>query len=200
MKNTMKKSNLSRVALLVSLISIANIAYGSENEAVMQDFGAFVYSVERHFTDFFSQSNKTPFNTFIIAIEKLFTDFKRKIENTTTRATSDALVKEINDLIDYALRQFGVAYNIMKKYNGKPAGDALAFGSEIKRDFNPQQTFSTITAKLKVLKNKAIQANETCLVKKIDTIITMIEKKGKEWNAKTDGALLKGLAHRMGCK
>lgn len=197
MKNTM---NLSRVALLVSLISISSVAYSAENETVMQDFGAFVYAVERNFTDFFSQANKTSYNTFIIAIEKLFVDFKRKVETSTTRANTDALAKEINDLIDYSMHQFTVAYNIMKKYNGKPSGEAFAFGTEIKRDFNAQQTFGNIIAKLKVLKGKAVQADENCLVKKIDAIITMIEKKKKEWNSKSDGSLLTGLAHRMNCK
>ena len=198
--NITKKNSLSRVALLVSLISVSGIAYSSENEAVMQDFGAFVYSVERNFTDFFSQANKTAYNTFIIAIEKLFGDFKRKVETTATRANPDALAKEINDLIDYSMQQFTIACNIMKKYNGKPSSDALAFGTEIKRDFNPQQTFGNIIAKLKVLKAKAAQTDEACLVKKIDTIITMIEKKKKEWNAKSDVTLLSGLSHRMNCK
>lgn len=198
--NITKKNSLSRVALLVSLISISGIAYSSENEAVMQDFGAFVYSVERNFTDFFSTSNKTSYNAFIVAIEKLFGDFKRKIETSTTRSNNDALAKEINDLIDYSMKQFNLACTIMKKYNGKPSSDAFAFGSEIKRDFNPQQTFGNIITKLKVLRGKASQADETCLVKKIDTIITMIEKKKKEWNAKSDVTLLSGLSHRMNCK
>ena len=195
----MKKS-FSRVALLATLISITGMAHAAENEATMQDFGTFVYAVERIFTDFFSQTNKTPFATHITALEKLFTDFKRKMEAAVSRGTSDALTKEINDVIDYALRQFNIACNIMKKYNGKPSSEAANFGAEIKRDFNTDKVFGEIVAKLKVLKCKATQANENSLAKKIETIITMIEKKRKEWSGKSDWSLLAGLSYRMGCK
>ena len=200
MKHRMKKSLLSRVALLATLISMTGIAYGTEHETTMQNFGAFVYEVERHFTDFFSQTNKTSFATYITALEKLFTDFKRKIEAAISRGANDELTKEINDLVDYALRQFSIACNIMKKYNGKPSSEAANFGTEIKRDFNTEKVFGEIVAKLKVLKCKAVQIGDDALTKKIETIITMIEKKRKEWNAKSDWSLLAGLSHRMSCK
>lgn len=200
MKNTMKKNILGRVAMLATLICVTGMAHGAENEATMQDFGAFVYSVDGQFTNFFSQNNKTPFNTYIIALDKLFNDFKRKVETVITRGNGDALAQEINDLIDYAIRQFTVACNIMKKYNGRPANEAYAFGTEIQRDFNTEKVFGEIVAKLKVLKTKAIQANECGLAKKIETIITMIDKKRKEWGAKKELTLLSGLTYRMNCK
>lgn len=200
MKNTMKKSLFSRVALLATLISITGIANGAENEATMQDFGTFVYAVERNFTDFFSTTNKTPFATCITALEKLFTDFKKKIEVTISRSTSNGLTKEINDLIDYALHHFNSACTIMKKYNGKPSSEAANFGTEFKRSFNTEKVFGEIIAKLKVLKCKATEAGETDLCKKIETVTTMIEKKRKEWNGKSELALFAGLSHRMGCK
>ena len=200
MKNIMKKSTLSRVALLATLISVAGAYANTEHETTMQDFGAFVYSVERNFTDFFSQANKTSYATHMNGLEKLFTDFQRKIEAAVTRKSNDVLSKDIHDLIDYATQQFGIAHNIMKKYNGKPANEAANFGAEIKRDFNTEKVFGEIVAKLKVLKCKAIEAKEDALAKKIETIITMIEKKRKEWNAKSDWSLLAGLTYRMNCK
>lgn len=196
----MKKSLFSRVALLATLISITGIAHAAENEATMKDFGAFVLAVEEKFTNFFSQTNKTSFNAYIIALENLFNDFKRKIEATISRGTSDDLTKEINDVIDYALRQFNIACNIMKKYNGKPSSEAPNFGAEIKRDFNTDKVFGEIVAKLKVLKCKATQANEEELAKKIEMVIKMIEQKRKAWNTKSDWSLLAGLSYRMGCK
>jgi len=188
--------------LLATLITAVTTGYaGTHNETAMQDLGAFVYAVERNFTDFFSQKNKTPFTTYITALEKLFNDFKRKIEEAITRnGNIDALTKEIYDLIDYTVRQFNIAYTIMKKYNGRPSSDAAIFGTEIKRDFNTEKVFGEIVAKLKVLKCKATKSGEDCLAKKIETIIVMIEKKRKEWGAKSDLALLTGLTYRMNCK
>lgn len=196
----MKKSLFSRVALLATLISITGIAQGGENEATMKDFGAFVYAVERTFTDFFSQSNKASFATHITALEKLFTDFKRKNEASVSRGTSDELTKEMNDVIDYALRQFNIACNIIKKYNGRPASDASNFATEIRRDFNTEKVFGEIVAKLKVVKCKAVQASDDTLAKKIETVITMIEKKRKEWASKSDLSLFAALTYRMNCK
>jgi N-acetylglucosamine-6-phosphate deacetylase len=200
MKNTMKKSTLSRIALLATLICVTGITYGAENETSMKDFGTFVYEMDKNFANFFSQNNKTTFNTYIITLEKLFNDFKRKAEVAITRGNNDALAKEINDLVDYAIRQFTVAYNIMKKYNGKSSNEAMAFGAEIERDFNTEKIFAEIIVKLKVLKDKADKANECTLVKKIESIIMMIDKKRKEWSAKQRLALLTGLTYRMNCK
>jgi hypothetical protein len=200
MKNIMKKSTLSRVALLATLISITGAYANTEHETTMQDFGAFVYAVERTFTDFFSQSNKTSYATHMIGLEKLFADFKRKIDAVVTRGNNDALTKEINDLIDYATQQFSIAHNIMKKYNGKSSSEAANFGAEIKKDFNTEKVFGEIVAKLKVLRCKAIESKDDALTKKIETIITMIEKKRKEWGAKSDWSLLAGLTYRMNCK
>lgn len=175
----MKKNILGRVALLATLICVTGVAQGAENESSMQEFGTFVYEMDKNFTNFFSQSNKTPFNTYIITLEKLFNDFKRKAEASITRGNNDAVAKEINDLVDYAIRQFTIAYNIMKKYNGKPSSDAIAFGTEIERDFNTEKIFAEIIVKLKVLKDKTDKATDCALIKKIESIITMIDKKEK---------------------
>lgn len=201
MRISIKKSNLSRVALLATLITVTNgYPNAVENEATMKHYGAFFYAVERNLTDFFNENNKTPFVTYLTALEKLLNDFKRKIEETVTRSNTDGLTKEINDLIDYTTHKFSIAYNIMKKYCGRPASDALTFGVEIKRDFNAEKVFGDIVTKLKALEGKALQAHEDTLAKKIETVITMIERKRKEWNAKSDGILLKGLSCRMKCK
>ena len=199
MKISIKKSNLSRVALLASLITMTGYA-NVHNETAMQDFGAFFYAIERNLTDFFNQKNKTPFATYITALEKLLNDFKRKIEDGISRGTTDALTKEINDLIDYATHNFNIAYGIMKKYCGRPSNEALTFANEIKRNFNHQKIFGDIIAKLKTLKCKSLQAGEGDLAKKIETVIIMIEKKRKEWSAKSEPSLFAGLSVRMNCK
>jgi hypothetical protein len=199
MKNTMKKSILRRVALL-GLITVSGIyANSADNEAAIGSFGKFVYTVEKHIADFFNSSNKTSYSTFVAAFENIFQEIKRSAE-PTTRAAGDALTKEIYDIIDYALQQFTIPFSIIKKYNGKPSSDAQAFGTEIKRDFNTEKVFGELISKLKVLKCKAVKANESGVAKKIETIIIMIEKKRKEWNAKADWVLFAGLRVRMDCR
>lgn len=200
MKNTMKKNILSRVAMLATLICVTGMAHAAENETAMKDFGTFVYEMDGKFATFFSQNNKTPFNTYIIDLEKLFNDFKRKADAAITRGNNDALAKDINDLTDYAIRQFTIAYNIMKKYNGRPSSESMAFGAEIERDFNTEKIFAEIIIKLKALQTKADKAKECDLLKKINTVIMMIDKKRKEWNAKQRLTLLAGLTYRMNCK
>jgi hypothetical protein len=198
---TIKKSILSKVVLLASLITAVGI-YGNNNnnELAIKEVGAFVHDVERKISDFCNPSNKTPMNNFIIALEKLFYDFKAKIEITITRNNNDVLTNELYNLTDYILYQFNIACTIIKKYNGRPSSEALIFGAEIRRDFNTEKVFTEIIAKLKTLKCKADQAHESCLIKKIDIIIKMIEIKRKEWNAKSDWSLSQGLVTRMNCK
>lgn len=201
MKSMTKKNNLSRVALLATLISLnAYATEGIDNETSVQDYGAFVYAVEKNFSDFFNPGNKTPFSTFIVALEKLFNDFTNKTNNHITRNNDSALAKSMHDLIDYTNRQFTIACTIMKKYSTKPASEAVAFGTEIKRDFSPEKVFAEIVVKLRAIRCIADKANESSLVKKIDIVITMIEKKRKEWGTKSEFTLVGGLAHRMNCK
>jgi len=195
----MKKNMLSRVVLFISLITVTGAYANSDNEIAVSHFGKFVHSVEQQISHFFDSSKKTPYNTCVMELERIFQDIKRTVE-TTTRGVSDPLTKEIYDVIDYALQQFNVAYNIIKKYNGKSSTEATAFATEIKRDFNVEKVFTDLLSKLKTLKCKACQAGDTNVVKKLDTIIAMIEKKRKEWNAKADWVLFAGLKVRMDCK
>lgn len=198
MKKTMMKSILSTI-LITSLIVTPAYAACPDNEANVTHLAKFVHSVEQHIAHFFDSSKKTPYNTCVIELDKAFQEIKRAID-TTTRGVGDALNKEINEVIDYALKHFTIAYNIIKKYNGKPSTEAAAFATEIKRDFNTEKVFGELITKLKLLKCKACHAGETNLVKKLDTIIAMIEKKRKEWVAKADWVLFAGLKVRMDCK
>jgi hypothetical protein len=201
MKISIKKNNLSRVALLATLITMTNgYIDAAENEIAMQDFGAFFYHVEQTLANFFDQKNKTAFIAYITKLETLFNDFKRKIEEAVTRNNSDTLTKEINDLIDYTIYKFNIAYNIMKKYCNRSDSEFLIFGTEIERDFNPEKVFGDIIVKLKALKCKAEKAKEKDLVEKIATIVKMVEAKGKQWNAKSRMTLLEGIRCRMKCK
>lgn len=200
MKNTTKKSILSKVALLASLFMVTGVyANNADNERMVVNFDKFIRAVEGNMSKFFNACNKTAYNTFVIEFEKIILAFKRTIE-PATRGTGDALTKELYDIIDYALQQFDIAYSIIKKYNGKPAKEAFAFSAEIKKGFNPEKVFGEIITKLKTLKTKATQANDNVLADKIQVIICEIEQKKKAWNAKSEHTLFAGLAARMGCK
>lgn len=195
----MKKSILHRAVLVASLMTVTGACATNSSEAAITNFGKFVYAIEKLISDFFNASNKTAYNTYVIEFEKNFQDIKRSID-TITRGVNDELTQEIYEVVDYSLQQFNVAYSIIKKYNGKPSTDATAFGAEIKRDFNPEKIFAELIVKLKTLKCKAKQAHESAVEKKIDTIISLIEKKRKEWNAKADWVLFAGLKVRMDSK
>ncbi len=199
MKNIFRESILSKI-VLVSLLTISG-AYASsaENETAITHFGKFVFNVEKTIADFFNASNKTSYATFVTAFENILLDFKRSFE-PTTRTVGDELTKLIYEIADYAQQQFSVPFAIIKRYNGKPSSEAPAFSVEIKRDFNTEKVFSELLAKLKVLKTKAVKECETTLATKIETVIAMIEKKRKEWNAKSDFVLFAGLQTRMNAK
>ena len=195
----MKKSILSTIALVGFMTVTTGYAAGTDNEVAIGNLGTFIYNVEQKISDFFNSGNKGSYDTFVKTFEKIFQDFKRKIE-PATRGGGDALTQEIYDVLDYALQQFSIAQGIIKKYNGKPSSDATAFSVEIKRDFNTEKVFSEIVTKLKVLKCKAIKADEATLVAKIETVIQLLEKKKKEWSAKADWVLFAGLRVRMDAK
>lgn len=195
----MKKSLLYRVVLAASLIGVTATYANNSSEVAITSFGKFVYAIEKLISDFFNASNKTAYNTYVIEFEKNFQDIKRSAESVT-RGVCDELTQEIYDVVEYSLQQFNVAYNIIKKYNGRSSTEATAFGVEIKRDFNPEKIFAELIVKLKALKCKAKAAHESAVEKKIDTIITLIEKKRKEWNAKADWVLFAGLKVRMDSK
>ncbi|HLC07278.1 MAG TPA: hypothetical protein VJJ26_03760 [Candidatus Babeliales bacterium] len=200
MKNTSKKSILSRVALLASLIMVTGAyAHNTDNEKAVINLDKFIRAIEGNMSKFFNSCNKTGYNIFVIEFEKIFQGFKRTIE-PATRGTGDGLTKELYGIIDYALQQFNIAYNIIKKYNGKSSSDALAFSTEIKRDFNTEKIFGEIITKLKALRTKAIEANETVLADKIQLIVNEIEQKKKAWSVKPDYVLFAGLKVRMDCK
>lgn len=202
MKISIKKNNLSRVALLATLITMTNgYIDAAEYETKMQDFGEFFYRIEQCLANFFDQKNKTAFSTYITELETRFNDFKRKAEEAITRdGNTDALTQEINDLIDYSIYRFTIAYNIMKKYCGRPDSEFLVFGTEIERDFNPEKVFAEIVIKLKALECKAKKAKETALADILAKITKMVEAKGKQWNAKSRMTLLDGIRCRMKCK
>ncbi len=205
MKNTLKKSILSAIAL-VSL-SAASTAYtgSTDNEITANNIakvnliGKLAYAEEKHISDFFNPSVKTKYSVLYDAIVNVIQDATRSFE-PTTRTVGNEITKMIYDIADYALQQFNIPLSIMKKYNGKPSSEAGAFSVEIKRDFNAEKVFGELIAKLKVLKSKAMKACETELVEKIDTVIAMLEKKRKEWNAKSDFVLFAGLKVRMDAK
>jgi hypothetical protein len=200
MKNTIKKNILSKVVLLASLVFVTNVSASSiDNEVKLGHIAKSIHSVEQLIAQFFDSGKKISYSRIRMEIEKHLQDVTKMMESAT-RTSGDALTKEINDVIDYALQQFSIAYNIIKKYEGRPSTEATAFATEIKRDFNTEKVFGELLGKFKMLKCNACQAGDGNVVKKVDTIIAMIEKKRKEWNAKADWVLFAGLKVRMDCK
>jgi len=195
---TMKKTILNRVALFASLVSVMGAYANTQNEALTSNFGAFLFALDKNISNFCNSSVKTPYNILFIELKNILADFKQKIE--PMRNGGNSLTSEFYALFDYTLSQASVAYGILDQYNGRPSSDVVALATAIRSGFNTELVFTEIIRKLKTLKCKAIEAKEDCLVKKIDAVITMLEKKRKEWNAKADWALLAGLKVRMDCK
>ena len=203
MKNiTMKKSILNKLALITAIAFIGSYAYGGHNDNNNQEkitnLKKTFLAMEHYLAEFVSIKNKTPFNDFVLKIKEMLHRLQRHIEELT-RTHSGDLSKEIDDLMDYALQQFNILYNVFTKYNGKPDSQALNFAGEIKREFDTEKIFGVLVSKLKVLKNKACNANEEPLAKEIAALISVIEDKRNRWNKKSNPELFAGISHRMKC-
>jgi len=193
--NTIKKAILSKVAVIAFTMvapTLANDHHISKVDSIINVF----MPAERNLAGFFNSSNKTPYNTFVEELDSILRDFQRKIE-TITRSHNDDISVAIDELMDYVAQHFNILCNVFKKYNGKPATYALDFSVEIKREFNPEKIFGEMIAKLKALRAKAVNADHKHLVKRIDCLMQLIQKKKSEWSAKPDWVLFTGLTNRM---
>lgn len=201
---TTKTSILSKVALITIISFTGSYTYANhcEHHEVQAEsidkLGGIFMSVERLLADFVNSSNKTPFNTFVTKLGTKLQELQRRIE-TLTRSNNDIVSAEVDKLMDYALQQFNILYSVFKKYNGKPAAHAKAFGDEIKKEFNTEKIFSEMVVKLETIKTKASHENNKHLLEKIDKLITLIKQKKNEWKQKADLVLWAGLTARMGC-
>lgn len=201
MKNTTKKSILSKLALVTAITfmgSYASADHGDNNQEKISHLKKTFLAVEHYLSEFVSIKSKTPFNDFVLKIREKLQNLQRNIEEST-RSHGSELSKEIDELMDYALQQFNILYNVFKKYNGKPDNQALSFAGEIKREFDTEKIFSMLITKLKALKAKACSTDDKALVEEIIALINDIEKKKRIWNAKGNSELFAGIAHRMKC-
>lgn len=203
----MKKAILSKVAVITFMLMTGSYTYtnhhhGDANHHYMTNIDSIInvfMPTEKLLAGFFNSSNKTPYNTFVEELTIILNDFQRKIE-TITRNHNDDLSTEINTLMDYVAQHFNVLFNIFKEYNGKPATYAPEFSIKIKGEFNTEKIFGEIISKLKTLRAKAVHADHKHLVKKIDCLSQLIQKKKTEWSAKPDWVLFAGLTTRMNCR
>jgi hypothetical protein len=202
MKNvTMKKSILNKLALITAITFISSYAYGEHNDNNQKKISIFrktFIGMEYYLTEFVSITNKTSFNDFNLKMKELLHRLQRHIEELT-RTQGNDLSKEIDNLMDYVLQQFNILCNVFTKYNGKPDSQALNFAGEIKKEFDTEKIFGVLISKLKVLKNKACNANEEALAKEIAALISVIEDKRNRWNKKSNPELFAGISHRMKC-
>lgn len=193
---TTKKSVLSKVAIALMLMTTAYTFTNDHYEAKLDNIINVFIPTEKNLAGFFNSSIKTPYNTFLEELDTILRDFHRKIDDTT-RSHSDELSVAVDELVDYVAQHFNVLFNIFKKYNGKPVTYAPDFSVEIKRDFNTEKIFGDIIGKLKALRVKATKIDNKRLIKKIDVLSQLIQKKKTEWSAKPDWVLFAGLTTRM---
>lgn len=196
----MKKAILSKIAVLAFMIMTYTAHANPTHQLANIDSIINVFMpTEKILAGFFNSSNKTPYNTFVVELDSILHDFQRKVE-AVTRSANDELSTEIDELMDYVAQHFNVLCNIFKKYNGKPATCALEFSTEIKREFNTEKIFGEMINKLKTLRAKAIEIDNKNLIKKIDCLTQLIQKKKTEWSAKPDWVLFAGLTTRLNCR
>ena len=202
MKNITTKMNiLSKLALITAITFMGSYTYADHddnNQEKISNLKKTFVAVEHYLSEFVSIKSKTPFNDFVLKIREKLQNLQRNIEELT-RGHGNDLSKEIDDLMDYALQQFNILYNVFKKYNGKPDSQALSFAGEIKREFDTEKIFGVLIGKLRILKNKASNTDDKALVEEITGLINDIEKKKRIWNTKGNSELFAGIAHRMKC-
>ena len=188
---------LSKVAVIAVMIMTSAHTFTNDHcETKLDSIINVFIPTEKNLAGFFNSSIKTPYNTFLEELDTILRDFHRKIE-AITRGHNDELSVGVDELVDYVAQHFNVLFNIFKKYNGKPATHAPAFSVEIQRDFNTEKIFGDIIGKLKALRVKATHADHKRLIKKIDYLSQLIQKKKNEWSAKPDWVLFAGLTTRM---
>ncbi|HSC25381.1 MAG TPA: hypothetical protein VLB80_04180 [Candidatus Babeliales bacterium] len=198
---TNKKSILSKLALVTSIFTFSAHLYPVHCETsveVIQYTADKFIAVEKHLSELVNPNNKTSLNIFITALVTMFNDFERKKTDALTRSHSNETTMAI-DLMGYLLQHGNILLSILKKYNGKPSNQATVFGAEIKKEFNTEKIFGEMISKLQTLRCKAMNSDHKQLIKKIDYLIHIIQKKKNEWNDKKDYMLLTGLAYRMQC-
>ena len=157
----------------------------------------FIHTIDKQFVDLVSTKVKTPMNTCLIDINKTLEDLRQK-GNAITRS-NDEITIVLHNLFEYVVRRFNIAYDILKKYNGK-SNLAAELSVELKREFNTEEIFTEILRQLRAIKGISQQRKLCNLIKKVDTLIAMVEKKRKEWNARSEFTLFTGLTYRLQCK
>jgi len=196
-----KKNFLTKLALITTIAFIGSYAYGEctdNNQQKISNLKKTFLAVEHYLSEFVSIKSKTPFNDFVLKMREKLQSLERHMVELTRSHNSD-LSKEIDELMDYALQQFNILYNVFKKYNGKSESQALNFAGEIKKEFDTEKIFSILIHKLKILKNKANGTGDKALIEEITALINDIEKKRLKWNAKGNAELFAGISHRMKC-
>lgn len=196
----MKKTILKKLALITAIIFSGSYAYaeqGDNNHEKISHLAKAVVNKERMLWEFVNINNKGSFNDFVFKMTENLKVLQRYVEGLT-RSHCNALSKEVDELMDYALQQFNILCNIFKKYNGKK-DQALNFAGEIKKEFDIEKTFSILISKLEILKRKATNACDKLLAEEIAALIKIIEDKKAKWNKKGNPELFAGIAHRMKC-
>lgn len=199
---TIKKSILSKIVLITLISLTGSYTYTNhceDNREKINNVANTFTSVEEYLSQFVDAKNNTAFNLFVIKLKTTLEILQRDID-ALTRSHNDELAKEIDELMDYALQQFNILYNIFKKYNGKPDSQAVVFGEEIKREFNTEKIFGEMINKLRILRSKAAHEGDKHLVKQIEDLAKKIQQKKKLWAAKSNLNLINGLMHRMRCR
>jgi hypothetical protein len=198
--NTMKKAILSKIALIAfTVMGFTSVLANDHHTSKVDNIINVFIPSEKVLVRYFNSSDKTPGNTLVEELDSILRDFQRKVD-TVTRSHNDDISVAIDELMDYVAQHFNVLCNIFKKYNGKPATYAAEFSIEIKREFNTEKIFGEMIAKLKVLRTKAVHADHKHLIKRIDCLMQLIQKKKSEWSAKPDWVLFAGLTTRMNCR
>ncbi|HLJ30849.1 MAG TPA: hypothetical protein VKU36_00275 [Candidatus Babeliales bacterium] len=199
MKYTIKKSTLSKVALIALATIMGSYALASHHEDKIGGLSSAFTAVESDLSLFVDTANKTSFNTYMINFTTTLQALQRTAESVT-RGQDDELSQEIDQLLEYALQQFNILLDVFKRYNGKPDSQAVNFATEIKREFDIEKIFAEMVNKLKNLRSKAQHAGNKQLVKHIEELAGKIQHKKKAWNNKSNLTLVAGLVHRMKCQ
>lgn len=186
--------------LTVVVVGVLAMTYGyshaSGNVVHLKNIGQCFMKVEQETTRFFNPSCEVPYNDCCIAIHNILVDFENKIENITRSGKTDELTMLVDNLGREVHKHFNALYGIIKQYNGKP-NQTSKFVGDIKRVFNTEVIFNTISTKLATLKQIALETGDAESVQVIEQLMGILVKKGAEWNKKSDLKLLSGLTKRM---
>jgi hypothetical protein len=185
MKNGSLKTRVKIIAKTASFLFFSCLIAASNNTDVINELYKVYSSVDEGFYDICS-GRKDGFKKLLQLLPITITD----------NQNSD-LHPEIRLLISYLNELIQKVQTVIKRNINKGASNYFAFGTDIKKNVDPEETFAFLIKKLQLILKSAYDKNDLELAKKVKTVLQKVEIIRKKWDLITPAIGLKGLQNAL---